>query len=156
MFNKPFWIFLLASFILAAYSFRIRKFKFTDIQIIFMVIAVCMSLDMILCKQFNLYTYVDTDYRGWYSFLANLIIAPSLAIIFIKFVPAGRGKIILYIISWSICCTLMELFILKPAEIVYYHGWKPFPHSLFGYIAVLSWEYVYFKILEKHTIENGH
>lgn len=154
MFHKPFWTFLLISVLLALYAFRARKFKLIDVQVIFMVIAVSMSLDMLLCKQYNLYNYVNETNKGWYSFWANFVMVPSLAIVYIKFIPSRPGKLSLYILLWSIGCTLLELFVLKPAEIIFYHGWNPFPHSFIGYVVVLIWECVYYRLLEKHSIKS--
>ncbi len=151
MFYLPFWIFILISAVLAISAFCLHKPGFIDVQIIIMVIAVSMSLDMLFCKHLCLYHYVDIKYRGWYSFWANSIAAPSLAVIFIKFIPKGKIKIALYIFIWSICCTLLELFILKPLGIIEYLLWKPFPHSTIGYIVALTWEYAYFRILQKHV-----
>ncbi len=149
MFQLQFWIFLAVSVSLALLSVRIKKITFIDLQIIIMIIAVTMSLDMLFCKQFNLYNYVNTDYKGWYSFWANFIIAPSLGIIFVKFIPESPGKIALYIIIWSVLLTALELFILKPATIVIYHGWRPFPYSLIGYILCFILEDIYFESLKK-------
>ncbi len=148
MFQLQFWIFLAITAFLALLSVRIKQITFIDLQIIIMIIAVTMSLDMLLCKQFNLYHYVN-DYKGWYSFWANFIIAPSLGILFIKFIPESPGKIALYIIIWSVLLTALELFILKPANIVIYHGWRPFPYSLVGYILCFILEYIYLGSLKK-------
>lgn len=148
MFHIPFWIFLGITFIIFLVAISIHKLNFIDIQIIIMVIAVTMSLDMLFCKQLSLYNYVNVEYRGWYSFWANFIITPAFAIIFIKFIPNGRRKITFYILMWSIFCTLLELYVLRPTGIVHYSVWEPFPFSTIGYVLVLVWEYAYFRILE--------
>lgn len=148
MFQLQFWIFLVITVSLALLSTR-KKFTFIDFQIIIMIIAITMSLDMIFCKQLDLYHYVNADYKGWYSFWANFIIAPSLGIVFIKFVPKSLRNIVLYILIWSVLLTALELFILNPANIVINHGWRPFPYSLIGYILCFMIECIYFESLKK-------
>lgn len=149
MFYMPFWIFLAISVLLALLSIQIKKITFIDLQIIIMIVAITMSLDMIFCKQLDLYHYVNADYEGWYSFFANFIISPSLGIIFIKFIPKSLRNIVLYILIWLVLLTGLELFILKPTDIVIYHGWRPFPHSFIGYILAFLLEYIYYEILKK-------
>lgn len=148
VFFLPFWILIICSFMLALIAMIIRKPNFIDILIIIMVIAVSMSLDMLFCKQFELYYYVDINNRGWYSFWANFVMTPAFAIAFIKFIPIGKRRIAIYIIMFSVACTLIEMFIIMPAGIVIYNEWKPFPHSTIGYIIVLTWEVIYYKILK--------
>lgn len=150
MFNLPFWIFMCISVILAILAFCFRKPEFIDIQVIIMVIAVSMSLDMLFCKQLCLYHYVSMENRGWYSFWANTVMVPSTAVVFIKFAPPEGIKAALYIVMWAIACTLLELFVLKPLGIIEYLKWEPFPHSTIGYIITMIWEYIYYRILKKY------
>lgn len=149
MFYIPFWTYLAVVIILACVTISFRKLRFVDMQIMIMVIAVTMSLDMIFCKQFELYSYVDIRYKGWYSFWANFVIAPATGLIFIKFAPSKRERVALYIALWSIVHTLFELYILKPFGIVLYPVWRIFPWSTVGYILTLMMEYAYFKQIEK-------
>lgn len=152
MFYIPFWIFFAASVILAGATISIRKLKFIDIQVMIMVAAVSMSCDMIFCKQFKLYHYVDMRYVGWYSFWANLIICPAIGLTFIKFILPRTKMVALYIGIWSVMLTLFELYILKPSGILHYPGWHIIPWSTIGYVIVFTWEYVYYKILEKRML----
>ena len=147
MFYIPFWIFIAIVVILAGAAISVRKPRFIDIQIMIMVIAVAMSCDMLLCKQFKLYNYVSTEYRGWYSFWANFVACPAIGLIFIKFIPTLKIRVALYIVTWSIVLTLFELYILKPSGILYTHGWHTIPWSPIGYCLALILEYTYFKIL---------
>lgn len=54
-----------------------------------------------------------------------------------------------YIAVWSAARTLFEQFIAKPFGILLYPGWKIIPWSAVGYVLVLTWEYIYFKLVEK-------
>lgn len=150
MFYIPFWIYFTVVVILAGVTIHFRKLRFIDIQIIIMVIAAAMTLDMLFCKYLELYSYVSVQHKGWYSLWANLVICPAIGLIFIKFVPSDRLKVTFYIVFWVIALTLFELFVTKPFGIVIYPKWHIFPWSTIGYIIVLIWEYAYFKILKKH------
>ena len=154
MFYIPFWIFFAVSIILAVVTISIRKLQFIDVQIMIMIIAVTMSCDMIFCKQLKLYHYVDMQlqYIGWYSFWANFIICPAFGLVFIKFIPSTLRKVALYIATWTAVLTLFELYIAKPYSIVHYPVWRIIPWSTIGYILVLTWEYIYYKILKKTDI----
>lgn len=151
MFYTPFWIFFAVVVILAGATINVHKLRFIDVQIMIMVAAVAMSCDMLFCKQFKLYHYVDIQlqYIGWYSFWANLVICPAIGLIFIKFVPHTMRGGALYIAAWSVALTMFELYIAKPYGILHYPGWHIIPWSTVGYIIVFTWEYVYFKIVEK-------
>jgi len=149
MFYIPFWLYLIITVILAGFTISVRKLRFIDIQIIIMVIAVSMSCDMLLCKQFGLYNYVSEEYRGWYSFWANFVACPAFGLIFAKFIPSRRERAVLYIIMWVAFFTLFEAFILIPYGILYNHGWHTIPDSLIGYILALTLEYTYFRLLVK-------
>jgi hypothetical protein len=150
MFYIPFWTYLAIMVILSGTTISFRKLRFIDIQIIIMVIALTMSLDMLFCKQFQLYSYVDIRYKGWYSFWANIVITPAAGLIFIKFIPSRWRRVVLYIAAWSIAHTLIELYILKPSGIVLYPKWRIFPWSTIGYILTLTLEYAYFEFIKKH------
>lgn len=149
MFYIPFWIYAAAAAMMAAVAIRLRGLRFIDIQIMLMVIAAAMSMDMLFCKTLGLYTYVSEEYQGWYSFWANLLICPLLGLTFIKFAPSGLLKVAFYIVFWVLVFTLFELFIAKPFGILLYPKWRIFPWSTIGYVVVLTWEYIYFKILKK-------
>jgi hypothetical protein len=150
MWDVPFWIFFAIALILAGISIAIHKLRFIDIQIMIMIAALTMSCDMLFCKQYNLYNYVSVEYRGWYSFWANLIIIPALGLIFIKFVPKIFKGIAVYILGWTVAFTLFELYIVEPYGILLYHGWRVFPYSTVGYILAFTWEYIYYRMLLKH------
>ena len=149
MFFIPFWIFFTVSVILAGATICLRKPRFIDIQIFIFVIAVSMSCDMLFCKHLNLYYYVYPPLRGWYSFWANLVAIPALGLIFIKFIPTRKERVILYIIAFSAAFTLIEVFILKPFGILYTHSWHSIPWSPIGFILALALEYIYYNNLEK-------
>lgn len=150
MFYIPFWLFFATAVMLAGLTIYIRKLRFIDIQIMTMIVALSMTLDMIFRKHLLLYSYVAIQYKGWYSFWANFIICPAVGLIFIKFVPSKWLLVVFYTIFWSVALTLFELFITKPFGIVLYPKWQIFPWSTIGYIIVLIWEILYLKILKKH------
>lgn len=127
MFYSPFWVFFTVNVLLAGATCIVRKLRFSHVQVMIMVAAVAMSCDMLFCKQFHLYHYVTNQYAGWYSFWANLIICPAIGLLFIQFIPYKTKRIVLYIITWSIALTLLELFILQPFGIVHYPRWNIFP-----------------------------
>ena len=130
MFFIPFWVFLVVVVILAGATICLRKLRFIDIQIFIFVIAVSMSCDMIFCKHLELYHYVYPTLKGWYSFWANLVAVPALGLIFIKFIPTKKERVILYIVTFSAAFTLLEVFILKPFGILYTDGW----HTIHGHL----------------------
>jgi hypothetical protein len=150
MWHTAFWVFLALSLILAAISMVIHKPRFIDLQIVIMVIALVMSCDMLFCKQYGLYHYVNKEYKGWYSLWANFLIIPALGLIFIKFVPCSLKAVSLYILSWAVTFTLFELFITEQVGILYYTGWKVFPYSSVGYVIAFTLEYAYYRLLLKH------
>ncbi|MDF2840845.1 MAG: hypothetical protein K0Q99_1617 [Clostridia bacterium] len=150
MWYIPFWIFLVTSLMLAGISVIIKKFRFVDIQIIIMVIALTMSCDMLFCKQYDLYHYVSAEYQGWYSFWANFIIIPSLGVVFIKFIPKSLKGVAVYIVVWTIVFTLFEIYIASPTGILVYNKWLVFPYSTIGYILAFTLVYAYSRILLKH------
>jgi hypothetical protein len=144
-----FWIFFAAVVVIAILVAAFRKLRFIDIQVMILVAAVTMASDMLICKQYHLYNYVSIEYRGWYSFWANLIIIPALGLIFIKFAPDGFKRIVVYIATWVLAATLFEHFIIEPYGIIQYHGWRIVPFSLIGYFVVFTAVYVYYRILLK-------
>lgn len=152
----PFWVLLLITLLIAGVTIAIRKLNFIDIQIMIMTVALTMSCDMLFCKQFKLYHYVSIEYRGWYSFWANLIIIPALGLVFIKFVPKSYKWVCAYIATWAVMGTLFETFISKPLGILVYSKWRIFPFSTIGYILVLTVLYVYYRILLKHRRSNKY
>ncbi len=151
MWYGPFWIFLIVSVALACIAAAIRGFTFVDIQLLIMIVAMVMSCDMIFCKQLHMYGYVSEDFRGWYSFWANLVIIPALGLVFIKFAPKSMMGIASYIVAWSVGFTWFEIFIAEPYGIIDYPKWKVFPYSTIGYVITLGWAYVYYKLLQKRT-----
>lgn len=146
----PFWTLFTVALILAGISAATRKLRFVDIQIIMVIIALAMSCDMLFCKQYELYHYVNREYKGWYSFWANLVIVPSLGLVFIKFVPKSLLGATAYIAAWTVASTLFELFVTKPLGILVYSGWNIFPHSTIGYILTFTFVNFYYKKLLKH------
>lgn len=151
MFYAPFWIYLTIVLMVDLIVIIFRKLKFIDILIVVMIIAVTMSLDMLFCKQFGLYYYVNINYKGWYSFWANFVITPATGYIFTKYIPHKNQWVMVYIIVWSVVHTLLELYILKPLGIVQYPKWKILPWSIIGYLFTLSWTYIYLRILKKRV-----
>jgi len=151
MFNLPFWIYFAVAVMLALLSIFIRKLRFIDIQIMILVVAISMSADMLFCKQFKMYHYVDMNlkYIGWYSFWANLVICPAIGLIFIKFVPRKLSLVALYIGLWTVFFTLFEMYIAKPFGILHYRKWHIFPYSTIGDFIALCVEYLYYRILIK-------
>jgi len=150
MWDIRFLIFFILVLILAGVSAAIRKLRFIDVQIMIMIAALTMSCDMLFCKQYHLYYYVSSEYKGWYSFWANLIIIPALGLVFIKFVPKTVKEVAVYIAAWTVISTLFEILIAKPFGILVYSGWRIIPYSVIGYIFAFTWEYVYYRILLKH------
>ncbi len=140
--------------VLAGITVYFRKFTFVDLQLIIMIIAVSMCCDMLFCKQYKLYHYVDLTmkYVGWYSFWANAIAVPAIGLIFIKYLPLSIKRVWLYMLAWTTVFTLLELFILKPSGILYTPVWHTIPWSPIGYFLALALEYIYFLQLKKRTV----
>ena len=149
MFYIPFWIYIAVVVAFAWAAIKVRKIRFIDIQVMIIVLAVSMSCDMLFCKQFGLYHYVSVEYRGWYSFWANLVACPALGLIYIKFLPSKFKGIALYIIAWSISFTIIELYILKPNGILETSAWRTIPWSPIGFVLALALETIYYKFLVK-------
>lgn len=150
MWYMPFWIFFAATLMVAGVSAAIRKLRFIDVQIMIMVVALAMSCDMLFCKQYKLYSYVNVEYKGWYSFWANLFIIPAWGLVFIKLVPKSLKEVAAYIAVWTVISMLFEIYIAKPFGILLYPEWRIFPYSTIGYILAFTIEYVYFRILLKY------
>ncbi|MDF2893038.1 MAG: hypothetical protein K0R80_3405 [Clostridia bacterium] len=150
MWDSRFWIFFILVLILAGVSAAIRKLRFIDVQIMIMIAALTMSCDMLFCKQYHLYNYVSTEYKGWYSFWANLIIIPALGLVFIKFIPKTLKGVAAYIAVWTALSTTFEILIAKPLGILIYSRWRIIPYSVIGYILVFTWEYAYYRILVRY------
>ena len=152
MWDIRFWILFITVLVVSGVIIAFRKIRFIDLQLIIMVAALSMSCDMIFCKQFGLYTYINTEYRGWYSFWTNLFIFPAWGFIYIKFVPKTIKGISIYIVGWTVASTLFELLVAKPLGIVQYNGWNIIPYSTIGYFLLLIWIYVYYRILKYYTL----
>ena len=154
MFYVPFWIYMGITVLLAGITIYLRKFTFIDLQVIIMIIAVSMCCDMLFCKQYKLYHYVDMTmkYVGWYSFWANVIAVPALGYIFIKFLPSSKKRVWFYMLAWAVAFTLLEIFILKPSGILHTSSWHTMPWSPIGYFLALVLEYIYFLQLKKRTV----
>ena len=150
MWNIPFWTFFASVLIIAGVVVAFRKLRFIDVQIMIMVAALTLSCDMLFCKQFKLYSYVSVEYKGWYSFWANLFMLPAWGLIFIKLVPKSTKGVAVHIVLGAVISTMFELFIAKPFGIVLYPGWRIIPYSPIGYVLLLTWIYVYYRILKKH------
>ena len=150
MWNVPFWTLFVTILILEGVLVAVRKLRFIDVQILIMIAALAMSCDMLFCKQYKLYSYVSVEYKGWYSFWANLFILPGWGLCFIKLVPKSIKGVAVQIAVWTVISTMFELFIIKPFGIVLYPHWRIIPYSPIGYILVLTCIYVYYRILLKH------
>lgn len=149
MFYPPFWILLVIVVVITVLTLYLRKPGWVDMQAYIMIITLTMSSDMLFCKQFSLYHYVSIEFRGWYSFWANLIIVPSLGLIFIKFLPLRKKFIYAYIALWTIGGTLFELFITEPFGIVQYTKWHILPNSIIGSAICFSLVYFYHCFLKR-------
>lgn len=154
MFHIPFWIYMGITAFLAGITIYLRKFTFVDLQMIIMIIAVSMCCDMLFCKQYKLYHYVDMTmkYVGWYSFWANVIAVPAFGYIFIKFLPSSKNRVWFYMLAWTAVFTLLEIFLLKPSGILHTLSWHTIPWSPIGYFLALAFEYIYFLQLKKQTV----
>lgn len=82
MFYVPYWTMVAVFIVMALAAISIHKMTFIDSLVIVMVIALSLSSDMLLCKQFSMYYIVSVQYRGWYSFWSGLLFYPSLVISF--------------------------------------------------------------------------
>lgn len=150
MWDLKFWTFFALTLILAGIIAKIRRLRFIDIQIMLMIAALALACDMLFCKQFKLYSYINIEYKGWYSFWANLFVIPVWGLTFIKFVPKSFKGAALYIALWTMISTIFELLVIKPLGIVLYFQWKIIPYSVIGYILLLVWIYIYYRILLGH------
>jgi hypothetical protein len=115
-----------------------------------MVAAFALACDMILCKQFDLYHYIGYEYKGWYSFWANLFIVPAWGLLFIKFLPKSHLGTALHIVAWTAASVIFELLVIKPLGIVLYHGWGIILHSSIGFVLLLIWIYVYYQLMLRY------
>lgn len=149
MFYVPFWSMVAVVFVMALIGVAKHKLTFIDSLVIVMVIALSMSSDMLLCKQFDFYYVVSQEYRAWYSFWACLLVFPSLSIAFIKFVPRSIKAVILYVVFCSFALTLFEIFIVVPYRISVYPKWQIIPWSPIVYLLAFTLIYVYHQYLEK-------
>jgi len=136
-------------FVMALFGVAKHKLTFIDGLVIIMVIALSMSSDMLLCKQFELYYIVSTEHRGWYSFWSCLLVFPSLAIAFLKFAPRSRYGVMLYVAVWTFALTIFEIFIVVPYRISVYLKWQIIPWSPIVYLLAFTLIYVYHGYLEE-------
>lgn len=151
MWDIWFWVLFALVLLASAVVIAIKKIRFIDVQLIIMIAALSLACDMIFCKQLELYNYVNLEYRGWYSFWANLFIVPAWGFLFIKSVPKSNKGAVFHIIAWTIASTLFEHFVVKPLGIVQYHRWEIIVYSTIGYFLVLTWIYVYYKLMQRYT-----
>jgi len=149
LFYVPYWTMVAVFFVMAVASVAKHKLTFVDGLVVIMVIALSMSSDMLLCKQFSMYYIVSVPYRGWYSFWSGILVFPSLAIAFLKFAPRSRYSVMLYIAFWSTALTLFEILIVVPYRISVYPKWKVIPYSPIVYLLAFSLIYGYDKFLER-------
>ncbi len=79
--------------ILVLITVKLKGFTFVDIQLIVMIVAVSLILDMVFCKWLNYYAYVVTyELKSFYSLIFCILGYPSLGIIFINsFRPPENG-----------------------------------------------------------------
>jgi len=81
-------------------------------------------VDILLEFKYELYGYFDkgVDYQ---TFIFILMIYPSLTVIFLNYLPLGRGKIIfiLYMLGWIIFAIIYEYFAVQVGAF-YYVNWK--------------------------------
>ncbi len=149
MFYLPYWIMVAVFIAMVVVAISIHKINFIDSLVIVMVIALSMASDMLLCKQFSMYSIVSVQYKGWYSFWSGILVFPSLAITFLKFAPRSRYAVMLYITFWAFILTLFEIFIVVPYRISLYPKWIIIPWSPIVYLLAFTLIYVYHKFLEK-------
>ncbi|SHI22655.1 hypothetical protein SAMN02745823_03619 [Sporobacter termitidis DSM 10068] len=147
MWDIRFWLFFAVVVLMTGLIIAVKKLRFIDVQIIIMAAALALACDMLLCKQFGLYNWGRDEYRGWYSFWANLFIVPAWGFIFIKFLPKTIKRVIAYIFAWTALSTLFELFIARPLGIVFYHGWNIALYSTIGYFLFLICIYAYYRVM---------
>jgi len=149
LFYIPYWTMVAVFIVIALVAISIHKITFIDSLVIVMVIALSMGSDMLLCKQFHMYYIVSIDYRGWYSFWSGILVFPSLAITFLKFVPRSNYAVAFYVTLWTFALTLFEIFIVVPYRISVYPKWQIIPWSPITYLVAFTVIYFYHKFLEK-------
>lgn len=154
MWDSHFWTFFAIVVIITSIIAAVKKIRFADVQVMIMVAAFALACDMLFCKQFELYHYVNMAYRGWYSFWVNLFIVPSWGFLFIKFIPKTTRKVIIYFSVLIVISTLFELFVIAPLGITLYHGWNIIVYSTIGYAVLLILIYAYYKMILKQYNEN--
>lgn len=150
MWDIRFWTLFALVVITTGVILAIKKVRFIDVQLMLMISALALACDMLFCKQFDLYHYISNDYQGWYSFWANLFIVPAWGLLFIKFAPKSNIGIAFYTVVWAAASTFFELYIVKPIGIILYHGWSIIPHSAIGFLLVLTWTYVYYRLMLRY------
>jgi hypothetical protein len=151
MWDTRFWILFIVVLLIAVIVAVVRKLRFIDIQLMTMIATIVLACDMLFCKQFKLYSYISIEYKGWYSFWANLLMIPALGLIFVKLAPKNIIRVILYIAVWVVASAMFEIFIAKPLGIVLYPKWRIIPYSPIGYSLLLTWIYIYYGILLNKT-----
>jgi hypothetical protein len=150
MFNPPFWILIAVMAGMALVAVRLRGFSFIDSQVVIASLAVALFFDMVFCKWLQYYAYVvTTPLKAFYSLIFCVIGYPAIGLVFIKFLPTTRKGVALSIAIWSAVLTLTEIFIAKPYGIVIYNQWNILPDSPIIYVISLTWEYGYFKVLQR-------
>ncbi len=150
----PFWVFTGLLVILAITAAFIYKVGFIDIQAMILVIAAGFILDMVLSNLLGLFYWVSIEHQLFYSMWACLLIYPSTAFLYLKLLPVRIGRSIIYTLLFTLLLTLLELFILKPLQIVQYPIWRITPWSPIGYIFVLICVQFYYRLVIKRI--NGN
>lgn len=150
MFYVPFWILIGIFVLMAAVAIKSRGFRFLDLQVLIAVVAVSLFYDMIFCKWLEYYSYVvKYPLKAYYSLIFCVIGYPAISITFLKFLPSSWRQIILYIAIWTAALTLIEILFAEPYRIVIYSKWRIIPYSPIIYIISFTWEYGYYKILQR-------
>jgi hypothetical protein len=126
---------------------------FIDVQLLIMIAAFALACDMIFCKQFDLYHYIGFEYKGWYSFWANLLSSRHGTDIY-KVLTKSQLGIALHIVAYTAASVIFELLVIKPLGIVLYHGWDIIPHSVIGFIFLLIWICVYYRLMLRYYTKN--
>ncbi len=150
MFYIPFWVLMAFFAVCALVSIKLRGFTFADFQLIVMIVAVSLIIDMVLCKWLDYYSYVTFDkMKAFYSLIFCVIGYPAIGLIFIKFLPSSGVKVVFYILVSSAVLTVIEILV-APFEIILYEKWVIVPWSPLIYILSYTWIYGYYRVLGRY------
>lgn len=148
--NIAFWMLLMITLIITGVTIKIKRYKLMDFIMTISLVGASGIIDKLLSGQFQLYYYVNYDYKLIYSSLYDLLIYPCYGAMFSLLMPSNRTykSIFYYILSWTVFLTFLESVVVYPFHIIIYTGWSIFPYSPIFYLAGLTMAYIYYQVVK--------